>query len=126
MDEKTTKEQTYEAKSLLLAPNYVKDVQVRFGSKQHYKMDGPPYKMLTISIEINPDEADKLRNTPGMDDQQFVAFLMPCIETSIYKTIQQGMGNRQQKNQVEIEEAAEAPMMQKYESMYDQDDVLRA
>lgn len=121
MGDKTEKEMTYEAKSLLLAPNYVKDVQVKFGEK--YKshkytaaapgaseFDGNRRK-LTIEIMVDPDEADRLRSMPGMDDQQFVAFLMPCIETSIYKTIQQGMGKRQQKNQVEIEEAAEAPMM---------------
>ncbi|MFM9458734.1 hypothetical protein, partial [Streptomyces europaeiscabiei] len=47
-------------------------------------------RMLTIQVEVDPCEADHLRSMPGMDDAQFVAFLMPCIQTSILKTIQQG------------------------------------
>lgn len=89
-------------KSLLLAPNYVKDVQVAFGNK--YTTYGSTRQKVTIEMEIDPNEADYLRRMPGMDDQQFVAFLMPCIQTSIYKTIEQGMNNT---NMVEIVEEPE-------------------
>ena len=113
------KEMTYEAKSLLLAPNYVKDVHVDFGKV--YDRPDPLYpyspfkrRKLTIEIEVDPVQADRLRSMPGMDDQQFVAFLMPCIQTSIYKTIEQGMGKRNQENVV-IEEATEVPMMDEAE-----------
>jgi hypothetical protein len=113
------KEQAYEAKSLLLAPNYVKDVNVNFGEKYskygYADVNKEPRRKLTISIEVNPVEADKLRSMPGMDDAQFVAFLMPCIQTSILKTIQQGMGERKQKNQVEIVEMNESTNMENYE-----------
>lgn len=108
------KESPCEAKSLLLAPNYVKDVHVNFGKKydQHgYANPRPGHarRKVTITIEVNPEEADKLRAMPGMDDAQFVAFLMPCIQTSILKTIRQGMGERRQNNQVEIADMNESP-----------------
>lgn len=92
-------------KALLLAPNYVKDVQCNFGPT-YQGVEGEPRKKITITLEVNPDEATALRNLPGMDDQQFVAFLSPCLQVAIYKTIQQGMGNQ---NQVQIEEKVEYP-----------------
>lgn len=115
-------EQTFRPspKTLLLAPNYVKDVQVTFGDK--YDMHGYAKprpgctrRKLTIVLEVDPQEADKMRATPGMDDQQFVAFLMPCIQTSIYKTIT----GRKPGNEVVIEEAAEAPMVNDHYVKFD-------
>jgi len=86
-----------ENNTLLLAPNYVKDVHVEFGDLYHGEFG--VCRKLKIELEINDDEANKLRGLPGMDDYQFVCFLTPCIQTAIIKTIQ-GLG----KNNVKIEE----------------------
>jgi len=91
-------------KSLLLAPSYVRDIHVSFGEAYKDNVSGDTRKKVTIELEINPEEATHLRNMPGMDDQQFIAFLSPCLQVSLYKTLSQGMGH---KNQVIIEEKSE-------------------
>lgn len=90
-------------KTLLLAPNYVKDVAVQFGGLFQSE-GGQQRRKLTITLEIDDKEANIMLGIPGMDEFQFVSFLTPCIQTSILKTIQ-GHG----KNNVKIEEMKEPP-----------------
>lgn len=86
--------------TLLLAPNYVKDVNVKFGDA--FYRGQKVHRILTIALEIDDEEANKMACLPGMDDFQFVSFLTPCIQTAIYKTIK-GPGHAE----VKIEEEDE-------------------
>jgi hypothetical protein len=89
-------------KTLLLAPNYVKDVNVKFSPT--FIVDGRDRKTLTIEIEADVEEFDTLRNMPGMDDYQFVSFLSPCLQVSVFKTLTQGAGKKVPVNEVKIED----------------------